>query len=608
MANHPGDRNDPFTIQNERAADKTSLLPSVRNAPTSRMTGLSRCPNCGAPLPPGTSVCPECGEFLREKAKKIRCRRCGGRASSSLMICPHCGRDLVAAPPRLFTWGAPVILVALFLVVLVGRGYQASPVAWLQNKIGASANWMKKLGDNVAPSVDVSTEQTTRTPIALTINLVQKSNASSIAAAQIVTTTQDDPAPTTAPLPVVAITPTVTSAPTSADTPTTAPTATSLPPTATPVPTVPATATATPLATATATSVAVKSTATAAAQLALVLVPTATSVGASAAQPSESTATGTATKAQATKATAASATKTIAPTSTPTVPPPTATTPAPTNTSAAQNTYVVQVGDTLNAIANRFNTDNQRIMEANGLTNEDVYRLHPGQTLIIPPNDTTNSTEIKASAAQRTYTIQAGDTPIEIANTFGISVAELLAANNLSSNDARNLRVGQVLTIPGAQQADSQATPTVTVEATDTPLPSTTATSAATDTPAATPAPEAKSRLDAPHLRSPENSNSVSCSTSNALVWQSVPFMLDNDRFVLHLGFVNGHSASGAETVTWVLEQVQAPSNTAWNMDNSLCALAPQNLGRQWRWYIEVIDVNHNAVSPPSAVWGFSWN
>jgi len=69
-----------------------------------------------------------------------------------------------------------------------------------------------------------------------------------------------------------------------------------------------------------------------------------------------------------------SASPTAAPTPTPT--------PAPTPIPAATPvTYIVQSGDTLNAIAARYGTTAQAIMDANGLTSDVI---HPGQVLIIP--------------------------------------------------------------------------------------------------------------------------------------------------------------------------------------------------------------------------------
>lgn len=67
------------------------------------------------------------------------------------------------------------------------------------------------------------------------------------------------------------------------------------------------------------------------------------------------------------------------------VPPPT-TAPASTTTTtappAASTTYVVQSGDTLSVIAERFGITTDALSQANGIT--DVNSIQPGQELIIP--------------------------------------------------------------------------------------------------------------------------------------------------------------------------------------------------------------------------------
>jgi murein DD-endopeptidase MepM/ murein hydrolase activator NlpD len=55
-----------------------------------------------------------------------------------------------------------------------------------------------------------------------------------------------------------------------------------------------------------------------------------------------------------------------------------------------------------------------------------------------------------------THVVAPGDTVYHIANEYGVSVGRLMAANGLS--DPRELRVGQVLTIPGAYRAVSLGT------------------------------------------------------------------------------------------------------------------------------------------------------
>jgi LysM repeat protein len=59
-------------------------------------------------------------------------------------------------------------------------------------------------------------------------------------------------------------------------------------------------------------------------------------------------------------------------------------TPAPTASGSPEVTiYVVQAGDTLQRIANRFGVTVQAIQEANGIT--DPNKIYVGQQLIIPP-------------------------------------------------------------------------------------------------------------------------------------------------------------------------------------------------------------------------------
>jgi murein DD-endopeptidase MepM/ murein hydrolase activator NlpD len=63
-----------------------------------------------------------------------------------------------------------------------------------------------------------------------------------------------------------------------------------------------------------------------------------------------------------------------------------------------------------------------------------------------------------AYASQRpvTHVVAGGETLFHIASEYGVSVGRLMAANGLS--DPRELRAGQVLTIPGAYQAASMGT------------------------------------------------------------------------------------------------------------------------------------------------------
>ena len=75
-------------------------------------------------------------------------------------------------------------------------------------------------------------------------------------------------------------------------------------------------------------------------------------------------------------------TPSLSPTPTPTAAAtPLPVTPAPTPT-AAPRTYVVQAGDTLSLIANRFGTTVEALRLANGLKSADVINI--GQVLVVP--------------------------------------------------------------------------------------------------------------------------------------------------------------------------------------------------------------------------------
>ncbi len=97
------------------------------------------------------------------------------------------------------------------------------------------------------------------------------------------------------------------------------------------------------------------------------------------------------------------------------------------------DTYIVQKGDSLWSIANKFNTTVSELKNLNNLTNN---LLSIGQVLKI--KDSSNN-------GKTTYTVQKGDSLWVIANKYGITTEELKSYNNLTSN---LLSIGQVLKIP----------------------------------------------------------------------------------------------------------------------------------------------------------------
>ena len=101
--------------------------------------------------------------------------------------------------------------------------------------------------------------------------------------------------------------------------------------------------------------------------------------------------------------------------------------------SAQPTTHIVQRGETLSGIAERYGLSTQTLMKINKIGNP--RSLRPGQTLLL-------SAPKKATV----HTVKRGDTLSKIAQKYGVSVTALAKENKISSKST--LRVGQRLRIP----------------------------------------------------------------------------------------------------------------------------------------------------------------
>jgi LysM repeat protein len=267
--------------------------------------------------------------------------------------------------------------------------------------------------------------------------------------------------------------------------------------------------------------------------------------------------------------------------------------------------YEVRSGDTLFEIATEYDIAVDDLLAANGLTEDDVFTIQPGDELIIPGPTPEGGPTATPTAAAATYTVRPGDTMLAIAARNDVTVEALLAANDMTINEARSLQPGDVLIIPGPE-----GVPTATPSATAAAATATTTATPVAAAPSATPAPQSSVRVDAPRLRAPENGTAVSCAGQNSLTWLQVPSVRPTDLYLVHLGYVNSVAANGSEEVIWVISQQRPVSTTSWLLDNVLCGLAPNTAGKQWRWYVEVVEPTTDGlqpVSPASSVWGFAW-
>lgn len=113
------------------------------------------------------------------------------------------------------------------------------------------------------------------------------------------------------------------------------------------------------------------------------------------------------------------------------------------------NYYVVKSGDTLWSIARKYNLS---VNELKALNNLSSNALSVGQRLIV------------GKESSNDYVVSAGDTLWAIARKFNVSVDDIKALNNLSSN---NLSIGMTLKIPPYSNKQNEETNVYVVKSGD---------------------------------------------------------------------------------------------------------------------------------------------
>jgi len=109
--------------------------------------------------------------------------------------------------------------------------------------------------------------------------------------------------------------------------------------------------------------------------------------------------------------------------------------------------HIVAAGETLAAIARQNGVTVDEIISANGLGNPD--RIYVGQELVMP---------LEIAEGGNIHVVQAGDTLATIAARYGVTAEAIQQANGISGP---NVNTGQQLVIPeGAPSADGPTEPT----------------------------------------------------------------------------------------------------------------------------------------------------
>lgn len=128
--------------------------------------------------------------------------------------------------------------------------------------------------------------------------------------------------------------------------------------------------------------------------------------------------------------------------------------PAP----AATASYTVSEGDTLGDIAARFGTDAATLAALNGIENASLIVI--GEVLTVPAaspvaTPSNGASPVTAVPPRVTHVVVAGETLSTIASQYGVSVADLMAANTLANPSL--LVPGQEILVPAVISAARRA-------------------------------------------------------------------------------------------------------------------------------------------------------
>ncbi len=117
---------------------------------------------------------------------------------------------------------------------------------------------------------------------------------------------------------------------------------------------------------------------------------------------------------------------------------------------ASGRKHTVAPGESLSAIADHYNIPMQRLMDFNHISDAD--QIFAGQDLSLE-GGAVPAAFVPASVNRLSYRIQEGETLSDIADVYGVSLGELIALNKLADPD--HVFAGQTVFIPEARRLPS---------------------------------------------------------------------------------------------------------------------------------------------------------
>ncbi len=121
------------------------------------------------------------------------------------------------------------------------------------------------------------------------------------------------------------------------------------------------------------------------------------------------------------------------------------------NTTPATRVYIVRWGDTLSGIAQKFGVSLQALARANGLSVRSY--VYVGQRLRIPTSRGSTPSTPSSGNGSHVYVVQPGDTLSAIAMRYGVTVSALARLNGIRNPSL--IYVGQRLIIPTGRGSPS---------------------------------------------------------------------------------------------------------------------------------------------------------